>query len=362
MSKVTKKLVFLTISLAVLVSPYSSYAKKKPTEMQLPPAVVNMTAVTATQWQNSIEATGSLSAFNGIMVKAEIDGRITKILFKSGQFAKNGQPLIQIYPDIIRAELQQAQAQLNLNELDYQRALKLYQKHFVSSSDLDKARATMTSSQAQVNQFKAQLSQTLIRAPFDGKLGLRQVSLGDYVTAGTGIVNLEALDPIRVDFSVPEIYVSQLKVGQSVSVRSRSFPTETFKGKIYAINSVIDPNTRSLDVRASIPNNQHKLLPGAFVEVTPMLGNPQSVLVVPQTAIVYSADENFVYKVINQKAVKTKVTLGLKLDDNLIIITSGLKTGDQVVSGGQVKIQDGASVMSPIEAQKMISAMPKGTQ
>ena len=334
----------------------------KPSMAKMPPAVVDFAVAKQMKWQPSAKATGSLNAINGIMVKSETSGRVTKIYFKSGQFIEKGEPLIQIYPDILQAELQKAQAQLALSKLDYDRNLKLYDKRFVSKSGIDKARTAVTSNEAQVAQLQAELNQTLIKAPFSGQLGLRQVSVGDFLTPGSEIVNLEQLNPIRVDFSIPEVYLSQVKVNQAVTINSRAFPNTHFTGKIYAVNSIIDPQSRSLDVRASIPNTQYKLLPGAFVEVNVLFGNMENVIVVPQTAIVYSADKNIVYKVINNNAVATTVTLGEKLDNDLMIIKSGLKANDQIVSDGQVKIQDGASVMSPKEAEQMMSAQKKGAK
>ncbi len=363
MNILNKTLIILGLIAGLLGTVQTVQAKSKhPAMKQMPPAVVSIAKVKEMNWQPSTKATGSLAAFNGIMVKSETSGRVTKIYFKSGEFVQKGEPLIQIYPDIIKAELQKAQAQLKLSQLDYQRSLKLYEKRFVSTADLDKARTGVSSNEAQTAQLQAELNQALIKAPFSGQLGLRQVSVGDFLTPGSEIVNLEQLDPIRVDFSIPEIYLSQLKVGQTVSVISRAYPNDKFVGKIYAVNSVIDPGSRSLDTRASISNSEYKLLPGAFVEVNVLFGSAEQVLVVPQTAIVYSPNKNYVYKVVSNKAVETPVKLGKKLPNNLLIITSGLKANDQVVSGGQIKIQNGASVMSPQEAEQMMSAKTKGAK
>lgn len=360
---VNKTLIILVIFASLFGMTQLLQAKNNaPPMKQMPPAVVDFAVAKQIQWQPSTNVTGSLNAINGIMVKSETSGRVTKIYFKSGEFIKQGEPLIQIYPDILQAELQKAQTQLDLSKLDYERALKLYDKKYVSKSDIDKARTDVTSNEAQVQQLQAELDQTLIKAPFSGQLGLRQVSVGDFLTPGSEIVNLEELDPIRVDFSIPEIYLSQIKVGQTVNVNSRAYPNDHFVGKIYAVNSVIDPDSRSLDVRASIPNNEYKLLPGAFVEVNVLFGNLEQVIVVPQTAIVYMPDKNIVYKVLNNKAVATTVTLGEKLDNDLIIITSGLKLNDPIVSDGQVKIQDGASIMSPEQAEQMLAAQQKGAK
>lgn len=351
----------LVVIFTVLLATTTIFAKPKSAASQMPPAVVSIAPVKLSTWQDSIDATGSLAAFNGTIIKAETAGRITKILFKSGTAVKAGTPLVQIYPDVLKAQLDQAKAQLAFDQSDYDRASQLSKNKYMSASDLEQKQATLQSSQAKVNQLAAELSQTLITAPFDGQLGLRQVSLGDYVSAGTPIVNLESLDPIRVDFSIPEVYLNKIKVGQTVLIKSRAFPNQSFNGKIYAMNAAIDPDTRSLDCRATVPNKQMNLVPGAFVEVYPQLGTPQQLIIIPQTAIVYAADGAYVY-LVNEKhqAIKTKVKLGQKLDQNRVIIQSGLKPGDQIITDGQVKIQSGDPVMSAADAAKMMQSMPKG--
>ncbi len=361
MKKITKIALTFGITTTLLLGFQSILAKGKPQSGgQQPPQVVSITTAKNTPWQESLDATGSLAALNGIIVKSETSGRVTKIYFKSGQFIQQGAPLVQIYPDIIRAQLEQAKAQLTLNQLNYQRSVQLYQKHYVAKSDLDKTAADLKNSQGAVNSLEAQLSQTLITAPFSGQLGLRQISLGDFLNVGANIVDLEALSPIRVDFSVPQTYLGKIQVGQTVKIHANAFADENFAGKIYAINSSVDTSTRSLNVRASVPNTQYKLLPGTFVEVTLFFGQPQTVLVVPQTAIVYSETEDDVYKVVNSKAVKTKVTLGDKLQEGNVIIKSGLNVNDPVVSNGQMKIDDGDTVMSPEQAAQVSASQQKG--
>jgi membrane fusion protein (multidrug efflux system) len=331
----------------------NAYAKKQ--QLQLPPPIVSVGKVIKKKWQSSIMETGSLSAFNGIMVKAETSGRVTQIFFKSGQLVKKGDKLVQIYPDILEAELQKTEADLELNQMDYKRYSVLTSKQFYSQADLDKIRTQVKEDQATIKKLKAELVQTLIRAHFDGKIGLRQISIGDYLSPGDSIVYLESLDPIRVEFSVPEIYLQYLKLNQKISMATRAYPNQTFTGKIFAFNSTLDTNTRTLDVWASVPNSQYQLMPGTFVEVTVYFGELQDVLMVPQTAIVYGENENFVYRVVNHKAVKTSVVQGEKLDNNMVVITSGLKEGEEIVTGGQIKLKDGSPLLSEEEAQQMFS-------
>lgn len=329
--------------MCVFAAPYAFAAKKSSDGP--PPAFVAVTNPVKTTWQDSIAMTGSLASFNGITVKAEAAGRITHIYFSSGQMVKKGDLIIEIFPDIIKAQLKQAEAQLALSKTNYKRFAELLKKGFVTQAEFDSATATLESNQAIVDQFKAQLSQTLIKAPFSGKIGLKLISLGDYVNIGQNIVQLEALDPIEVDFSVPEIYMSQIKVGTKVSLKISAYPKETFDGAIYAINASVDASTRTLDVRASIPNPDSKLLPGTFAEVSMSLGDPITVLTIPQTTIVYDPQGNYVYRVINNHAVKTVITLGKKIADNQIIIPQGLSPNDVVITEGQIKIGDGAPVI-----------------
>lgn len=326
--------------------------KNAQAKMQMPPTIVEVYKAQQKQWQPSIEATGSLSAFNGIMLSSEVSGRVTKIHFASGQYTHEGDLLIEIYPDIVQANLERYQAQLKQSELDYDRNLKLYKRGFVDKATLDSKLAARDEDVADVNNAKAQLRQHLIQAPFTGKLGLRKVSLGDYVNPGQPLVNLQSVDPIRVDFSVPQKYLPDIKVGDSVSISSETFP-QTYIGIIYAIDSKVDENTRMIDMRARIANPNHILVPGVFVSVIINIKHAEPVIVIPATAIVYTAGDNYVYRVVNHKAVQTKVVLGKVLKNNQVIVEKGLQAGDPVIIGGQVKLFNGAPVVTTEEYQQM---------
>jgi membrane fusion protein (multidrug efflux system) len=351
-----KFLVYIAVIAVSLCLHDNALAKQAP---KIPPTVVAITKAKTITWQESILETGSLSAFDGTILAPEVSGRVTNIHFASGQYVRQGDLLIEIYPDIIRAQLQRDQAQLRKSSLDYDRNLKLYKKGFVDQSTLDQKRADRDSDQANVNNDQAQLRQHLIQAPFSGLLGLRKVSIGDYVSPGQDLVSLQALDPIRVDFSVPQRYLQQLKLGDTVTISSNALP-QNYTGTIYAFDSKVDDKTRMIDMRAKIPNPEHKLLPGTFVEVNVHYGSPQNVLVIPATAVVYSAEGNYVYLMQNNKAVKTNVTVGQKLENNQIIIKKGLKVGDPVISEGQIKIPfDGAPVITEQQYQQMANSKAK---
>ncbi|MEM9243479.1 MAG: efflux RND transporter periplasmic adaptor subunit [Pseudomonadota bacterium] len=308
----------------------------------LMPSTTTVTTVAAKEitWRESVQSVGSLSAFKGATITAQANGPVTEIYFKSGDEVKKGQKLVQIYPDILQAQIAQAKANEALNKATYERDKKLVAKGFVTAEALDTAKANYEFSAAQVRQYEAQLSQYVITAPFSGRIGLNQVSIGSYLTVGTPIVDLQDINSLRVDFSLPETYLNQVKVGESVSLTSNAYPDKSFQGNVYAIDSSIDTDTRMISVRAKIDNDKHQLLPGAYVEVTLYLTNSKQVIVIPATAVQYSPEGAYVYLLSKdkKKAIKTPVSLGEQLDNNQIIITKGLKPGDPIITGGQMKL------------------------
>jgi membrane fusion protein (multidrug efflux system) len=214
----------------------------------------------------------------------------------------------------------------------------------VSKSDYDKAQATYSSAKAKVENMQAQLRQANIVAPFSGRLGLSQINIGDYINAGQSVVNLQSLDPLRVDFSVPELYLNKAAVGQTVILQTDSYPGEKFIGKVEAIESLVNQNNRTLNIRAEVPNKDKKLLPGGFAEVTLQFVLQQQLIIIPQTSVVYDPNGNYVFKVVSGKAVKAAVTLG-EMNSSNIIIKSGVKSGDVIITAGQLKIHEGSPVV-----------------
>jgi membrane fusion protein (multidrug efflux system) len=323
-----------------LITSFNAYAAKAG---ETPPAVVEMAPVQLQSWQSQLEAIGTLNANQSVGVTSEVDGRITSIYFHSGDYVKAGTPLLQLNPELLKAQLASAQAKEILSGANYKRALELFKKRVFAQQDLDTSLSAYRSDQANVANIQAQLNQTLIRAPFTGRLGLRLVDMGDYVKAGNNIANLNAIDPLRVDFRIPEVYLSQIKAGQTILVKSTAYPNQTFHGQIYATDSQIDANTRSLGVRAILPNKDEKLLPGSFVDVTIQAGVPQKLITVPETTVNIDANGSFVYRVVSGKAIKTSVTLGQHRDGNVAVL-SGLKAGAIVITVGGFKVTDGAPV------------------
>lgn len=321
-------------------------------EYKMPPTVVQIHKATKQPWQPTIEAIGSLSADEGVTLTTEVAGRITQIYFKSGTYVKANTPLVQLYPKIIQAELNGAKAQLAVDKVNLGRFTKLFKKGFYDKASLDKAKATVEGDQAKVDNYQAQLDQLTIKAPFSGRLGLRQVSLGDFLNTGDPIADLQAVDPIRVDFNVPEIYLGQIKPGYKITITSRAVKDKIYEGTIYAFNSKVDPNSRMIGVRAHVPNKNFALVPGAFVEVTAYIDKAQQPIIIPQTAVLYSLEGSYVYLMKNHKAIKTPITVGEKLDDNRIIVVKGLHAGDPIIVGGQEKLHDNDTVITQDEYEK----------
>lgn len=328
-----KKILLLSVILGCI---HTCLAKDKQ-EQKIPPAFVETTRVTSTGNQQELSSTGNVVANPGIIVRSEIAGRITQIFFKPGEKVVAGAPLIEIYPDVIKAELAQCQADLKLKQLSYERIAKLYESHTVSKAEYDNALAALDSAKAKQEEMNAKLRQTLLTASFSGRTGINLVNLGDYVNVGQDLVSLQTLDPIYIDFSVPEMYVHQVRVNQEISVTSESSPNEIFKGTVFAIDPLADSKTRSIKIRAVVPNKEEKLLPGTFVEVTLLSGKQQQVIKIPQTAVVYDAAGDYVYKVVDGHAKKTAVVLGER-DGTNISVKQGLVVGDIVVTAGQLKI------------------------
>ena len=302
----------------------------------VPPAFVETIKVKPVVLDEEVYATGTLLSIPGAVIKAEIPGRITKVHFNSGSMVKEGEQLIEINPDVIKAQLAAAEAQFNLSRLNLSRAKTLYGSRDIAKSDFDQVQANYNADEARVKGLRSTLAQAIIVAPFAGRLGLSQISIGDYVNAGQNIVNLQTIDPLKVDFSISEVHQHRVAVGQHVVLKSDAYPANVFSGTVEAVESLINQNNRTLTIRASVPNPDGLLVPGGFVGVTLSL-DPQSTIMVPQTAIVYALDGNYLFKMVSGKAEKTKVELGIK-DRDSVEIKSGVSEGDVIVTTGQMKI------------------------
>jgi membrane fusion protein (multidrug efflux system) len=288
-------------------------------------------------------AVGTLLANESVMIRPELDGRIAAIHFEEGQLVRQGQELVALDATEIRAQLAAVSAELELNRSRMKRAEELYAKKFVSAQALDDARASLNQSQARHAEISARLAKSVIRAPFEGVVGLRQVSPGAYVKAGQDIARLEGIGTLKLDFRLPEVYLGRVRSGQQVETRTDAFPGETFRGAIYAIEPAVDEATRTVLVRARVPNPGARLKPGLFARVTLVLERRQNALIVPEQAIVPRGRETYVFRIAEGKAVQTRVELGLRRPGE-VEIRSGLAAGDPIVVDGQLRLQDGSPV------------------
>jgi len=311
---------------------------------KLPPAFVSLCKVKQVVWQKNIEATGTLHAIKGVVIRAEVPGKITKVYIKSGEFVKKGTRLFDIDPYILYANLQQAQSMYHLSEIDYNRGLKLYKKNVFAKATLDKLYENMKAAFAKVSSINAELDQHIIEAPFAGRLGLKKVDVGDMVKEGEALISLQHLSTLRVDFSVPEEYYGKIKPGTIVRIQPDSTSVSAITGKVYATGVVINQTNRSFDVRAFVPNKTNKLIPGMFVNVQILIGKPKKTISIPQSAIVYGSNGYFVYKNYNGVAKEISVVLGSKNNKN-ILIKSGLSNNDNIVCAGVNKLYSGAKII-----------------
>ena len=290
-----------------------------------------------------ITAVGSLRSDESVTLRPEVAGRISAIQFREGERVAKGAPLVKLDPSVTQAELQQAQANMVLAKAKYDRAIDLQGKGFISGQARDEAENNLKVGEAALALARAKLAKLSIEAPFSGIIGLRSVSVGDYVKEGADMVNLEAIDPLKVDFRVPEIYLSQIRVGQSLQMTLDAVPGKTYEGKVFAINPLVDAAGRAVVIRAQVRNQDTTLRPGMFARVRLLTHDTQEALVVPEQAIVPQGDEWFVYRIVDGKAQRAKVEIGQRRDGKAEVM-KGLRDGDVVVTAGQLKIRDGVPV------------------
>jgi membrane fusion protein (multidrug efflux system) len=304
--------------------------------------------VQAETWQPYLAAVGSLVANQGILVTTEVAGKVSAIRFESGQQVEAGTVLLEIDDSVEQAELEGIVAERRLAEQQFKRREELLDSKTISRSDVDEARLRLENAAAQLAAKRAVIAKKRITAPFSGWLGIRRVDLGEYVQPGTTIVPLEALQPIYVDYALPERHLDQISVGQAVEIEVQAYPAEIFTGRIAAVNPGIDPGTRSLQVRAELENPQARLRPGMFAEVRTVLPQRPAVLTVPQTAITYNPYGDSVF-VIQQgesgASVQRRQVATGGVRNGRVEIVQGLQSGERVVIAGQVKLRNDQAVV-----------------
>jgi len=340
MSKLTLPIIF-TLCLTLAATRVAAEEKPAPAKPQgLPVETVQATVATL---KNELTATGTLYSNEKVVITAEIPGKVTEIFFHEGQKVTAGQVLLKLDQSILSAERDRAQANFNLSEANIKRAELLLQEQAISERERDEAFAKWRLDEATLRLTEAQLAKTVIRAPFPGLLGLHRISIGEYLQPGEAIVTLDNLDPIKVDFRVPEVFAYQLKVGQRIQMNVDAVPGRSFSGQVYAIDPQIDINGRSVLLRAKAEQREGPLRPGMFARVTLVLEERPQALMIPEEALVPKGDQQTVFKVVEGKVVPAVVTTGLRTRGQVEIV-QGLEAGDTVITAGQIKVRPGMPV------------------
>jgi membrane fusion protein (multidrug efflux system) len=321
---------------------------------QMPPTSVSTVTAKRETWPSTLSVIGTAAAIQGVTVSADLPGTIDKIHFDSGQTVHEGDILIELDIRQEKAQLANLEAQRDLAHIQYGRAAELSKAGVISKSDYDNAAAQQKATEAQVNDIKAAIARKTIHAPFTGVLGIRQISLGQYLAAGQSIVSLESVNPIYVNFGVPQGDTPKMMIGHSVHITDQDLPGIAFNGKITALDSIINEQTRNIQIQATLANPGGKLRPGMFVQVELPLGQPRDVIPLPASAINYApyGDSVFVvtdmkdpksgktYRGVRQQIVKIEGSRG-----DQVAIISGLNAGDEIVSAGAFRLRNAAPVL-----------------
>jgi membrane fusion protein, multidrug efflux system len=333
---------------------------------QPPPEAVTTVVAKREAWPDTLQAIGSVAAVQGVTVAADLPGLVDRIAIDSGRMVRAGEVLVELDARQEKAQLAAALAQLELSRLNLERARGLSDEGIVSRADYDRASAEHKQAEARVGEIRAAIERKTIRAPFAGMLGIRQVNLGQYLAGGDPVVPLQSLDPIFVNFTVPQQEVGRLRVGGEVSAAAEGTKTP-FTGRITAVNSVVDESTRNVQVQATFANPDGRLRPGMFVETTLVLGGSRDVVTLPASAINYApyGDSVFIVEQVQgpsgqsyRGARQQVVKLGGAKGDQVAVL-SGLDPGAEVVSSGVFKLRNGAAVQIENGVQPANDRAPK---
>jgi membrane fusion protein (multidrug efflux system) len=318
----------------------------------VPSTPVTVVAAKSESWRGEIVAIGTIEAVKGVMLAPQVAGRVDSIQFESGKWVKSGETVLQLDVSTERAQLQAAVADLRLKELNLIRAQELAQRGNMAQANLDTANAQRDQAAAQVELIRAQINQKTIVAPFAGRLGIRQVNLGQYLAAGAAIVTLQSIDPIFVNFTLPEREIPRLKVGQTVRVTVEGLRGREFAGTVTSIDAKVDEATRNLMFQATLENKDAVLVPGMFARLRVELAEQRALVVVPETAVTFSLYGDSVYAVIDGKDKEGKPQLVVERRFVRVAerrngqagIIEGIKEGERVVTSGQLRLQPNAPV------------------
>jgi membrane fusion protein, multidrug efflux system len=334
---------------------------------QPPPEAVTTIVAHQEEWSASLSSIGTVAAVQGVTVSADLPGTVERIAFESGTAVREGEVLALLDTRQEQAQLTAAEAQRDLARLNFERMRGLLNERVISQSEFDRATAEQRQGDARVGEIHAAIARKTIRAPFSGVLGIRRVNLGQYLSGGDALVTLQSLNPIYVNFGVPQQSSSQMRVGRPVRITSDSLPGVEFSGRVTAIDSIVDEATRNIQVQATLANPGGKLRPGMFVQAAAGVGSGSTIVALPASAISYApfGDSVFVvtdlknpagqsYRGVRQQFVK----LGPARGDQ-IAVTSGVKPGDEVVTSGLFKLRNGAAVVVNNKVKPTNSPKPK---
>ena len=317
-----------------------------------PPEAVTTAKAQQVTWPSTLNAIGTVAAVQGVVVSADLPGTVDKIAFESGKWVREGDELVQLDTRQERAQLAAVEAQRDLAAVNFGRMQNLAKDGIISRSDFDTAAANQKETEARVGEIRATIERKTIRAPFSGVLGLRQVNLGQYLSAGDPVVPLQSLNPIYVNFGVPQQDAAQVRMGREVRIAARELAGIEFGGRVTALDSVVDPSTRNIQVQATLSNPENKLRPGMFVQAELGLGQSQTVITIPTSGISYAPYGDSVFVVTTLKDEKGKSYLGVRQQfvkvggarGDQVGVLSGLKPGDEVVTSGVFKLRNGVPV------------------
>ncbi|HJZ30956.1 MAG TPA: efflux RND transporter periplasmic adaptor subunit [Hyphomicrobiaceae bacterium] len=383
----TRRLIITGIVVASLLGALSTWqfsvkpmlVKSFLSQMVPPPAVVTAEAAKSERWVEQLTSIGTLIASQGVDITSQVPGVVTEILVESSMDVELGSKLVELDTAVELADLASAKATLEEAEVAHARQVDLMQKKVTSEANLDTARAKRDTAAASVKRIEAVIAQKAIVAPFSGRVGIRKVEKGQYVAPGTVLFSLQALDPIRVDFPMPEQTIGKLRVGQTIQLTVDAYPGQVFQGEIRFLDARVAQETRTLLVRGLLPNQERKLLPGMFANVTVLAGEPKDVVTVPRTAVTFSlyGDSVYVAKpapakdgeaqaaaagnaavplIADRRFVKTG-----EMREDRVAIASGVAAGEEVVTTGQLKLNPGASIHID-NSQSLVRPEPRPKQ
>jgi len=319
-----------------------------------PPSTVSVTTPQTGTWETRYKSVGSIEPVRGILIETEGPGVIDTINFENGQKVKKNELLVQLDIDVEKAQLRAAEATVQLSKTEFARATRLRESGNVPQSDLDRAAADLERAEAEIQNLKALIARKTIKAPFDGRLGIRQINLGQYVPTGAPIVSLQADEQVYVNFSLPQKVLSKIQTGMKLEVVSDAYPERTFVGSLTAISPEIDPATRSVALQGALDNPESLLRSGLFVNIELVSDQAEEVLLIPSTAILYAPYGNSVYVVESQKSedgsearliAKQKFIRIGRARGDFVSVLSGLEPDEQIVSSGAFKLRNGAAII-----------------